>query len=148
MKKTILTLLILTVLILIPILVLAQSGVKLDPTLKPEFAANIPGAADSSGRATAANLILQLIAGSLIYIAGPVAVFMIVVGGVRYIISRGDQTQMEEAKKNITWAIIGLLVIAISFIIVSNVISLIAIQGTVGTDTETEESQPYLPEEP
>jgi len=138
MKKIILTLLTLLTLSLIPSIVFAQ-GVELNPELRPEYAATIPGAADT-GRATAANVILQLIAGSLIYIAGPLAVLMIVVGGVRFIISRGDQTQMEEAKKNITWAIIGLLVIAVSYIIVTNVITLIAEQGTVGSD-ETKTSQ-------
>jgi hypothetical protein len=61
---------------------------------------------------------------------------MLAIGGFRYVISHGDQTQMEAAKKNITWAIIGLLVILVSWIIVSNVIKVVT-QTAVQTPTTT-----------
>jgi hypothetical protein len=49
---------------------------------------------------------------------------MLAIGGLRYVMSHGDQTQMEEAKKTITYAIIGLIVIVLSYAIVSNIIRL------------------------
>ncbi len=72
-----------------------------------------------------ANYILQLIAGSLIYLAGPTAVLILASGGLRYVTSRGNQPQMDAAKKTITYAIIGLIVIILSLAIVANVIRMI-----------------------
>jgi len=94
-----------------------------NPDLRPGYAVNID-TSKSTNRAAVGNTILQLIAGSLIYAAGPLAVLMIAIGGFRYVISHGDQTQMEGAKKTITMAIIGLLIIIVSYVIVSNVISI------------------------
>ena len=121
--------------------------VPLNPDLRPESAVYIPvnsaGQNAQNSAANAANVILQLIAGSLIYAAGPLAVLMLVIGGFRYVISHGDQTQMEAAKKNITWAIIGLLVILVSWIIVSNVIKIIITAPTgTGTPATTSSAQP------
>jgi hypothetical protein len=109
----------------------AFAQVVINPDLRPTNAVYMPvsntGTSETgmSSAANVANTILQLIAGSLIYAAGPLAVLMIAVGGFRYVISHGDQTQMESAKKNITWAIIGLLVILVSWIIVSSIIKLL-----------------------
>jgi len=91
---------------------------------RPESAVYIP-IATLKDRAAVPNVILQIIAGSLIYLAGPVAVYMLVLGGFNYIISHGDQTKIEEAKKGITWAIIGLLVIIMSFALVSLITSIL-----------------------
>ena len=106
----------------------ASAQVQIDPNLKPPFAANITS--PEGNTASVANIILQLIAGSLIYAAGPIAVLMLAVGGFRYVTSHGDQNQMEGAKKTIIWAIIGLLVIIVSFAIIVNIIN---IAGTTGT---------------
>ncbi len=43
----------------------------------------------------------------------------LIVGGYRYIIARGNEEMMEAAKKTITGAIIGIIVIVISFAIVA-----------------------------
>lgn len=91
---------------------------------RPEHAVYLPIAPGSS-RAAVPNVVLQLIAGSIIYLAGPVAVYMLVLGGFNYITSHGDQTKIEEAKKTITYAIIGLLVIIMSFALVSLLISIL-----------------------
>lgn len=109
-----------------------QAQVQIDPQLKPEYAASItPNGGD---RASALNIILQLIAGSLIYVAGPVAVLMLAVGGIRYIVASGDSGQIDEAKKMIMYALIGLGVIIVSFTIVTNVIKLVSSTGVIGTD--------------
>jgi len=98
-------------------------GVQIDKELLPGYAATIP-ASVGGNQATPISIILQLIAGSLIYAAGPAAVLMIAIGGFRYVVSHGDTTQMEGAKKTIMWAIIGLLVIIVSYAIVTNIINI------------------------
>ena len=110
---------------------IANAQVTMQSDLRPEYAVNITG---GSNRASVANIILQMIAGSLIYAAGPIAVLMIAFGGFRYVTSHGDQNQMEEAKKTIVWAVIGLIVIIISWAIVVNVTTLISGTGLTGSD--------------
>lgn len=112
----------------IPLAVMASGNdllaqVQMNEELRPDFAPNInPAGGD---RTAPVNIVLQLIAGSLIYAAGPIAVLMIAIGGLRYVTSRGDQNAMEEAKKTILWAVIGLVVIILSFAIVTNVIGVL-----------------------
>lgn len=55
----------------------------------------------------------------LIILSGTVAVFLILFGGIKFLTSSGDQQKVESAKKTITWAIIGLVVVLLSFMIVN-----------------------------
>lgn len=50
---------------------------------------------------------------------GILAVGAIIYSGIMYITSAGDATQAENAKKNLTWAIIGTVIIALSLTIVN-----------------------------
>lgn len=98
--------------------------VPLNPDLKPEFATDFNNIVDQSATGYG-NYVLQIIAGSLIYIAGPLAVLMIAYAGWNYVNARGDQNKLEESKKTIIWASLGLAAIIISYSIVSNIISII-----------------------
>lgn len=51
-------------------------------------------------------------------VAGVAAVIMIIVGGLRYITSGGDASKVSSAKSAIMYALIGLVVVALSQIIV------------------------------
>ena len=108
----------------------ALAQVQMDPNLKPDFA---PSYTSSQNRATPVTATLQLVAGSLIYVAGPLAVLMIAAGGFMYVTSHGDSTQMENAKKTIMFAIIGLVVIIVSWAIVTNIAQVFLTTGVVGT---------------
>lgn len=55
------------------------------------------------------------------------AVVYIIIAGVRYVISSGESTEQEKAKKGIMYAVIGLVVIGLSAAVVNFVVS--AIQG-------------------
>ena len=55
----------------------------------------------------------------LIILSGTVAVFLIIFGGIKFLTSSGDQAKVESAKKTITWSIIGLVVVLLSFMIVN-----------------------------
>jgi len=54
-----------------------------------------------------------------LYAAGSIAVIFLIVGGFQYVASRGNEEQMEKAKKTITAAIIGIVIIVMAFAIVS-----------------------------
>lgn len=51
--------------------------------------------------------------------AGIVALVLLIVGGIKYITSGGDAKAADGAKKTITWALIGLVVILMSFAVLS-----------------------------
>lgn len=129
MNKGILKLVIIIIGLLIPLSLAFASNnnllaqVELRKDLKPSYAVSITPEKGTS-TAAIANIVLQLIAGSLIYAAGPIAIFMIALGGLRYVVSHGDQTQMEEAKKTITWAVVGLAIIIVSWAAVTAVINI------------------------
>lgn len=58
-------------------------------------------------------------------LAGLVAAIFLIVGGVQYIISRGDDDAVTRAKNTILYAIIGLVVIGLAAAIVNFVVGAI-----------------------
>lgn len=104
--------------ILLPQLVLAQG---LGPTTP--FAGT-----SGSGLMSAIRTIINV----LLIFASLVAVIMIIYGGVRYIISRGDEDEAAAAKNTILYAVIGLIVIGLSAAIVNFVIGSISGQNLGG----------------
>lgn len=62
--------------------------------------------------------IIQQVGGWLLMIAGALAVVFLVIGGIRYITSAGNATQTEGAKKTIIWALVGIIIIALSYFLV------------------------------
>jgi glucose uptake protein GlcU len=51
--------------------------------------------------------------------SGTVAVIIILISGIRFIVSGGEAKTVETAKKSMTYAILGLLLVFFSFMIVS-----------------------------
>lgn len=91
--------------------------------LRPE---NLPGTKDVTGGAeTTINEILQFAINLILYASGGMAVFFLVLGGIRYITSFGNQDMMDGAKKTIKYAVIGLLAVILAYAAVTNVIDLI-----------------------
>jgi hypothetical protein len=54
---------------------------------------------------------------------GLIAVIMIIYGGVTYVISAGNDEAIQNAKKIITYALIGIIIILLSFVIVNTILS-------------------------
>lgn len=50
--------------------------------------------------------------------AGVVALILVILSGIKFITSSGDPKQVEGAKKTMTFAIIGLVIILLSFLII------------------------------
>lgn len=57
----------------------------------------------------------------LILFSGTVALVMLIVSGIRFITSGGDAKTVEAAKKAITYAILGLLIVFLSFFILNTI---------------------------
>lgn len=59
----------------------------------------------------------------LLFIIGAVSVIMLVIGGIRYTISSGDQNQVTAAKNTILYAIVGIIVALLAYAVVNFVIT-------------------------
>ncbi|MEX1997678.1 MAG: pilin [Candidatus Andersenbacteria bacterium] len=69
---------------------------------------------------------IQTIVNVMLMIVGVIAAVMLIIGGVRYIISQGDEDQTEKAKNTILYALIGLIVIGLSAVIINFVLGAVA----------------------
>jgi hypothetical protein len=62
----------------------------------------------------------------LLFIVGAAAVIMLIIGGIRYILSSGDQTAVAAAKNTILYAIIGVIVAMLAYAIVNFVFTTVS----------------------
>jgi hypothetical protein len=51
----------------------------------------------------------------LLFIIGAIAVVMLIIGGIRYVVSSGDQNAVTSAKNTILYAIIGIVVAFLAY---------------------------------
>ena len=63
------------------------------------------------------------ITNTILYIVGVIAVIMLIIGGIRYVISGGDAKKVTDAKNTVLYAIIGLIIAFLAFAIVNFVIT-------------------------
>lgn len=59
------------------------------------------------------------IANVLVFIVGAVAVILIIVGGLRYVLSAGDPKSTKEAKDTVLYAIVGVVVAITAYAMVN-----------------------------
>lgn len=59
----------------------------------------------------------------LLFIIGAVSVIMIIIGGLRYVLSGGDSSSVNSAKNTILYAVVGLVVAFAAYAIVNFVIT-------------------------
>lgn len=71
----------------------------------------------------------QLVVNLLFILAAILAIVYIIYGGIRWITSGGDKTAVEEAKKHVTAAIIGLVVVAGAFVILQVVFNVLGAEN-------------------
>lgn len=100
---------------------------------------NIDFAKSTSDASTGMTIIvLQTIAGALLYFAAPIAVFTIAQSAFTITMSGADTEKLEQGKKHLTWAIIGLITVILSFSIVKIIIGFTVNVGNyAATDTST-----------
>lgn len=63
--------------------------------------------------------VFQNVVNAALALGGVVAVFMILLSGYKYINSGGDPKQADSARNTLTYAIIGLILVLLSFFIVN-----------------------------
>ena len=69
------------------------------------------------------NGAFKQITNTVLYIVGIIAVIMLIIGGIRYVISGGDSKKVTDAKNTVLYAIIGLVICFFSYAIVNFVIT-------------------------
>lgn len=72
---------------------------------------------------TGGGSLFHTVSDTLIFIVGAVSVIMLIIGGLRYVLSSGNATSVEGAKNTILFAIIGLIVAILAFAIVQFVVT-------------------------
>lgn len=85
-----------------------------------------PNVADFSGLETVVSNFLGIATG----LGALLAVVMLIVGGFKYITSRGDMKATDSARQTITWAILGLVGIAVAYLVISLVKDLTGVNVT------------------
>jgi hypothetical protein len=68
----------------------------------------------------------------LLFLIGAIAVIMIIVGGLRYILSGGNASSVTAAKNTILYAVVGIVVALLAYAIVNFVVTSFAAGGTGG----------------
>ncbi len=79
--------------------------------------------AKGNGQGENLNNIFKTVTNILLFVVGAVAVIMLIIGGLRYVTSNGDQNAVTGAKNTIMYAIIGIVVAFLAFAAVNFVTS-------------------------
>lgn len=70
-----------------------------------------------AGSLSASQLLVGII-NILLALVGILAVLFLIIGGFRYVTAAGNEEQAEAAKKTITNAILGLVIVILSFVVI------------------------------
>ena len=77
-------------------------------------------------------IMLQIISTFVTEIGGIIAVFFLVMGGLIYATSAGNQGRMDSGKKAITWAIFGLAIVFFAWLLITDVLSIFGYINPMG----------------
>ena len=72
------------------------------------------------------NSIFSRVTNILLFLVGAISVIMLIIGGIRYVISGGDQAQVTSAKNTILYAIVGIVVAFLAYAAVNFVTQALA----------------------
>ena len=125
--------------LLVPVLALSVAtfgGLVASPTAQaanPDCSADISlgakaGANCSQGTGQTSTLfgtggIFTTITNVLLYVIGAISVIMLIIGGIRYVVSGGDSGAVTSAKNTIMYAIIGIIVALLAYALVNFVLT-------------------------
>ncbi len=124
--------------IVVPSLVLAVATVASGPYSAFAFSQTIQDGADSAKGADqtvdlfGASGIFQTITNVLLFILGAISVIMIIIGGLRYVISGGNSASVTAAKNTILYAIVGVIIALLSYAIINFVLGSLIEGGNGG----------------
>jgi hypothetical protein len=58
-----------------------------------------------------------------LFIIGAISVIMLIIGGIRYVVSGGDSSAVTSAKNTILYAIVGIIVALLAYALVNFVLT-------------------------
>ncbi len=79
--------------------------------------------------------VFRQVTNTILYVVGIIAVIMLIIGGIKYVVSGGDSKKVTDAKNTVLYAIIGLVIAFLAFAIVNFVIS--ALPSSTSDDEAT-----------
>lgn len=79
--------------------------------------------------------VFKQVTNTILYIVGIIAVIMLIVGGIKYVVSGGDSKKVTDAKNTVLYAIIGLVISFLAFAIVNFVVA--ALPGSNSNENGT-----------
>ena len=78
--------------------------------------------------------IFKQVTNTILYVVGIIAVVMLIIGGIKYVVSGGDSKKVTDAKNTVLYAIIGLVIAFLAFAIVNFVISALPASNNGNSD--------------
>jgi hypothetical protein len=102
------------------------------------------GANSAKGNGMATDLFGQTgtfrtITNVMLYLIGAISVIMLIIGGLRYVVSGGDSSAVQNAKNTILYAVVGIIVAILAYAVVSFIInSFSGANGVAGTSAITQ----------
>lgn len=86
---------------------------------------------DNGGSFGTASSLLQVIVNILLFLIGATSVIMLIIGGIRFIVSSGDSQATTNARNTILYSIIGIVVAVAAYGIVSWILGRLYNEPTV-----------------
>jgi hypothetical protein len=71
---------------------------------------------------TTLNDLVTTVINTMLFVIGILSVIMLIVGGIRYVVSGGNQSSVEAARNTILYAIVGLIVAFVAWGVVNFVV--------------------------
>lgn len=106
------------------------TGVALSATqAQVAFAAVSKPNVDNPVGETNLGQVLASVINALLLFAGAVAVLFLIIGGFRYVVSTGNEQQVDAARKTILYAVLGLIVIFIAFVLTRLIQDYLGVRG-------------------
>lgn len=81
--------------------------------------------------------VFSKISSVLLFIVGAIAVIMIVIGGLRYVVSGGDASQVQAAKNTILYALVGVIIAILAYAAVNFVVNSFVPSASNGAATNS-----------
>lgn len=116
-------------------LALASARVAGALSLMDVFNGEYKGEGQPSSLFGGANAIIPRVINIMLFIVGILAVIMMIYGGIRYVLSGGDNNKVKDAKNTILYAIVGLVVAILGYAIVGWIVSILGSGGTGDGDS-------------
>ena len=112
------------------ILTLVNSATVSALSLTDVFSGPYRGEGQPTSLFDGSTAIVPRIINLMLFIVGVLAIFMMIYGGIRYVLSGGDNGKVKDAKNTILYAIVGLVVAILGYAIVNWVVSVVGSGAT------------------